>query len=56
MGAFSIWHWVIVLAVVFVLFGGGGKIVAIASDLGKSIPAFKRGIAEAKDIEKEIRG
>ena len=26
MGSFSIWHWLIVLAVVLILFGGGGKI------------------------------
>ena len=26
MGSFSIWHWLIVLAVVLILFGGGGKL------------------------------
>lgn len=55
MGMFSIWHWLIVLVVVFVLFGGGGKLVALAGDLGKSFPAFMKGIKDVKDIEKEIR-
>ena len=27
MGAFSIWHWVIVLIVVLILFGGKGKLI-----------------------------
>ena len=32
MGAFSIWHWLIVLAVVLLLFGGRGKISALMGD------------------------
>ncbi len=28
MGTFSIWHWLIVLAVAVVLFGGGGQVVS----------------------------
>ncbi len=46
MGAFSIWHWLIVLAVVVVLFGGRGKISAIMGDFGKGLNAFKKGIKE----------
>ena len=37
MGAFSIWHWVIVLVVVLVLFGGKGKISALMGDFGKGM-------------------
>ena len=36
MGTFSIWHWVIVLVVVLVLFGGGGKISKLMGDFGRS--------------------
>ena len=46
MGSFSIWHWLIVLAVVVVLFGGGGKISRIMGDFGKGIKSFKKGIKE----------
>jgi TatA/E family protein of Tat protein translocase len=34
MGSFSIWHWLIVLAVALLLFGGGGKIKKIMGDVG----------------------
>ena len=46
MGTFSIWHWLIVLAVVLVLFGGGGKIPKLMRDMGTGINAFKRGLKE----------
>ncbi len=46
MGAFSIWHWLIVLVVVLVLFGGGGKITRLMGDFGKGMKAFKKGIKE----------
>ncbi len=46
MGSFSIWHWLIVLAVVVVLFGGGGKISRLMGDFGKGIKSFKKGIKE----------
>lgn len=50
MGTFSIWHWLIVLAVVLVLFGGGGKISRMMGDFGKGLKAFKKGV---KDTEVE---
>jgi sec-independent protein translocase protein TatA len=46
MGTFSVWHWLIVLAVVLVLFGGGGKIPKLMRDMGQGINAFKRGLKE----------
>ena len=46
MGAFSIWHWVIVLVVVLVLFGGKGKISALMGDFGKGLKSFKKGMKE----------
>jgi sec-independent protein translocase protein TatA len=50
MGTFSVWHWLIVLAVVLILFGGGGKIPKLMKDMGSGINAFKRGL---KDEEKK---
>jgi sec-independent protein translocase protein TatA len=49
MGSFSIWHWLIVLAVVLLLFGGRGKIKQIMGDTAEGIKAFKKGIKEDKD-------
>ena len=50
MGTFSVWHWLIVLVVVLVLFGGGGKIPKLMRDMGQGINAFKKGLKEeAKD-------
>lgn len=46
MGTFSIWHWIIVLVVVLVLFGGGGKLSKLMGDAGKGINAFKKGLKE----------
>ncbi len=53
MGAFSIWHWLIVLAVVLVLFGGKGKISALMGDFGKGLKSFKKGM---KDEDAEAEG
>jgi sec-independent protein translocase protein TatA len=44
MGGLSLWHWLIVLAIVLVLFGGGGKIPRLMKDLGQGITAFKKGL------------
>jgi len=49
MGAFSIWHWLIVLVVVLVLFGGGGKISRLMGDFGKGLKSFKKGMKEDDD-------
>ncbi|MEE8214775.1 MAG: twin-arginine translocase TatA/TatE family subunit [Alphaproteobacteria bacterium] len=46
MGTFSIWHWLIVLVVVLILFGGGGKIPKLMRDMGVGINAFKKGLKE----------
>jgi sec-independent protein translocase protein TatA len=51
MGTFSIWHWVIVLAVILLLFGGRGKIPNLMRDMGQGINAFKKGLKE-EDKEK----
>jgi sec-independent protein translocase protein TatA len=51
MGTFSIWHWLIVLAVVLVLFGGGGKISRLMGDFGKGLKSFKKGMKEEPEVE-----
>ena len=43
MGSMSIWHWVIVLVVVMLIFGTK-KIGNIGSDLGKAVKGFKDGV------------
>ena len=45
MGSFSIWHWLIVLAVVLLMFGRG-KIPELMGDVAKGIKSFKKGMAE----------
>jgi sec-independent protein translocase protein TatA len=46
MGGFSLWHWLIIIAVVVLLFGGKGKISGLMGDLAKGIKAFKSGMKE----------
>lgn len=44
MGSFSIWHWLIVLAVVALMFGGRGKLSNLMGDAAKGIRAFREGL------------
>jgi sec-independent protein translocase protein TatA len=53
MGGLSIWHWLIVGAVMLLVFGGKGKISDIMGDVAKGIKAFKRGLAE-EDQKAEV--
>ena len=46
MGTFSIWHWLIVLAVVLILFGGGGKLSRLMGDFGKGLKSFKKQVKD----------
>ena len=48
MGFGSIWHWVIVLVIVLLLFGSG-KIPSLMGDLAKGIKSFKKGMKDLKD-------
>ena len=45
MGSLSIWHWIIVIAVVLLLFGRG-KISELMGDVAQGIKAFKKGMSE----------
>lgn len=46
MGGLSIWHLLILGAVVLLLFGGKGKISDIMGDVAKGIKSFKKGLAD----------
>src|ERR1700755_556390 len=45
MGGLSIWHWIIVIGVVLLLFGRG-KISELMGDVAQGIKAFKKGMAD----------
>jgi sec-independent protein translocase protein TatA len=51
MGSLSIWHWLVVLAVVLLLFGGRGKLSGMMGDFAKGIKAFKAGMKEEDEPE-----
>ena len=55
MGSFSIWHWLIVLVVVVVLFGGRGKLSALMGDAAKGIRAFQKGLKGEDETREEPR-
>jgi sec-independent protein translocase protein TatA len=48
MGMTSIWHWLILLVVVLLLFGAG-KIPKLMGDMASGIKAFKKGMKEDED-------
>ncbi|MBM3581535.1 MAG: twin-arginine translocase TatA/TatE family subunit [Alphaproteobacteria bacterium] len=56
MGTFSIWHWLIVLAVVLILFGGGGKISKLMGDFGRGLKSFKKNLKEGEEGEATAEG
>lgn len=51
MGSLSIWHWIIVGAVVLLVFGGKGKISDIMGDVAKGIKSFKKGLSDDESGE-----
>ena len=48
MGSFSIWHWLIVLLVIILVFGTA-KLKNMGKDLGGAIKGFKEGMKEGSD-------
>jgi sec-independent protein translocase protein TatA len=52
MGSFSIWHWMVVLLVVLLLFGSG-KVSNLMGDFAKGIKAFKKNMADETDASME---
>jgi sec-independent protein translocase protein TatA len=55
MGSFSIWHWLIVLVIVLLVFGRG-KIPELMGDMAKGIKSFKKGMSddEADDSARTV--
>ncbi len=49
MGSLSIWHWILVIAVVLLLFGRG-KISDLMGDVAQGIKAFKKGMKDDDDV------
>ena len=57
MGSMSIWHWIVVIGVVLLLFGRG-KISELMGDVAQGIKAFKKGMSEdetEKVVERRVR-
>ena len=51
MGGFSLWHWLVVIIIVLLLFGKG-RISDMMGDLGKGLKSFKQGMADEDDKAK----
>lgn len=61
MGSLSIWHWLLVIVVVMLLFGRG-KVSDLMGDVAKGIKSFKKGmaddddtVAQAKSLEQQAQ-
>lgn len=54
MGSFSIWHWLVVLVIVLLVFGTK-KLRNIGSDLGGAVKGFKDGVkgGESGEVDKK---
>ena len=48
MGSLSIWHWLVVLVIVVLIFGTS-KLKNMGKDLGGAVKGFKEGMKEAQD-------
>ena len=55
MGSLSLWHWVIIIAVAALLFGGKGKVSDLMGDVAKGIKSFKKGLADEQDDAKSLQ-
>lgn len=52
MGSMSIWHWLILLVIVMLLFGAG-KVPKLMGDMAKGVKAFKEGLKDINDDSKQ---
>jgi len=52
MGGLSVWHWIVVIAVVLLLFGRG-KISELMGDVAQGIKAFKKGMSDETEAKAE---
>lgn len=53
MGSFSIWHWLIVLLIVVLIFGTK-KLRNIGEDLGGAVKGFKDGMKSGEEPQKQV--
>jgi len=51
MGSFSIWHWLIVLVIVLLVFGTK-RLKNVGKDVGEAIKGFKQGVGDKDDKDK----
>lgn len=54
MGSLSIWHWLIVLLVVIMIFGTK-KLRNMGGDLGGAVKGFKEGMKSEEDAPKQVQ-
>lgn len=52
MGSFSLWHWLVVIILVLLLFGRG-RISDMMGDIGKGLKSFKQGMADEEPPAKQ---
>jgi sec-independent protein translocase protein TatA len=52
MGSMSLWHWIVVIGIVLLLFGRG-KISELMGDVAQGIKAFKKGMSEDESAKIE---
>ena len=53
MGSFSIWHWIVVVVLFLLLFGGRGKISELMGDFATGIKSFKKGMQDEDSAKSE---
>jgi sec-independent protein translocase protein TatA len=51
MGSFSIWHWIVVIVLFLLLFGGRGKISELMGDFAQGIKSFKKGMQDEENAK-----
>ena len=54
MGSLSVWHWLVILLLVLLIFGSK-KLRSFGSDLGASVRGFKDGLKTAKADASEVK-
>jgi sec-independent protein translocase protein TatA len=56
MGLGSAWHWIIIILLALVLFGGKGRITSIMGDFASGIKAFRKGMTADDDKKLDNKG
>jgi sec-independent protein translocase protein TatA len=55
MGSFSIWHWLVILVIVLLLFGTK-RLKNLGTDLGSAIKGFKSAVKEESEKDEQAEG